>query len=218
LTIDTFLSHADEDKKMARKFADRLSPYGFDVFVAHDDIKIGETWEDTLKEKIKNCELFIALLSVNFRKARFTDHEIGIATALNKQIFPVSLDETKPYGFMSKFQSKGISPHIDPFEIQNLAESLARFTDEGKDIIDNLIGRLESVESFNNANYVAELLFEYTNFTHPQINRIAEAFLSNDQIQGGWTAKPSCLEFLAKNWEYVKEEHKFRLQKWFRSL
>ena len=215
-TIDTFLSHADEDKKIARKFADQLSIYGYDVFVAHDDIEVGDEWEEILKERIRNCELFIALLSKNFRKARFTDHEIGIATALNKQIFPVSLDETKPYGFMSKFQSKKISSGINLDEIRNLAERLSQFTDEGKNVVDSLIEKLEVADSFIQANNVADLLFEYTSFTHTQINRIAQAFLSNDQIQGGFTSKPSCLDFLAKNWEEVDKEYQYKLRRWFR--
>ncbi len=90
--IDTFLSHSNEDKKIARRLADILAIYGFDVFVAHDDIEIGDEWEETLKEKIKNCELVLALLSKNFHEARFTDHEIGIATAFNKQVFPIRID------------------------------------------------------------------------------------------------------------------------------
>ena len=215
-TIDTFLSHSDEDKKIARKLANNLAIYGFDVFVAHDDIEIGDEWEETLIEKIKNCELFLALLSKNFHEARFTDHEIGIATAFNKQIFPIRIDDTKPYGFMSKFQAKKISLNINHDEIKNLAESLMKYTDEGKNVVDRVIEKLENAGSFSDANYAAEILFEYRNLTYKQINTIAKAFLSNHQISGGWTARPSCLDFLAKNWESVDKEYQSRLQKYYR--
>ena len=213
--VETFLSHSDEDKKIARKLADNLAIYGFDVFVAHDDIEIGDEWEETLKEKIKRCDLFLALLSKNFHKARFTDHEIGIATAFNKQIFPIRIDDVKPYGFMSKFQAKKISPNIDNNEIRNLAERLIKFTDEGKNVIDRVIEKLENANSFNEANYATEILFEYTNFTYKQVNKIAQAFLSNPQITGGWTARPSILDFLARNWESVDKEYQSRLKKYY---
>jgi len=214
--IDTFLSHSNEDKKIARRLADILAIYGFDVFVAHDDIEIGDEWEETLKEKIKNCELFLALLSKNFHEARFTDHEIGIATAFNKQVFPIRIDDTKPYGLMSKFQAKKISLKIDHDEIRNLAERLMKFTDEGKNVIDRVIEKLENAGSFKEANYATEILFEYTNFTYKQVNKIAKAFLYNPQISGGWTARPSCLDFLARNWESVDKEYQSRLQKYYR--
>ena len=75
-TIETFLSHSNKDKKIARKLADYLRIYGFEVFVAHDDIGIGDEWEEILKEKIKTCELFLVLLTKNFHESRYTDHEL----------------------------------------------------------------------------------------------------------------------------------------------
>lgn len=215
--IETFLSHSTDDKRVARKISDALAVYGFRVFVAHDDIEIGDEWEEILKEKIKNCDLFLVLLSKNFHESRFTDHEVGIASAFNKQIFPIKVDDTKPYGFMSKFQAKKLSISIDHNEIRILAEHLMKFTDEGKNIIDRIIERLENSTSLSDANYTAEILFEYTNFTYEQINKIARAFLSNLHIRGGWTASPSCLDFLARNWESVNRECQSLLKKYYRS-
>jgi TIR domain len=214
-TIETFLSHSNKDKKIARKLADSLAVYGFDVFVAHDDIDIGDKWEEILKEEIKKCELFIVLLSKNFHEARFTDHEIGIATAFNKQILPIRIDDTKPYGFMSKFQAKKISPNIDHDEIRNLAECLIKFTDEKENILDRVIEKLECAGSFNEANYAAEILFEYTNFTYSQINKIAKAFLFNSQINGGWISRPSCLDFLARKWESIDKDYQSELKRYY---
>lgn len=214
-TIDTFLSHADEDKTIARKLADALAKYDFEVFVAHDDIEIGEEWENTLKERIEKCELFIALLSKNFHKAHFTDHEIGIASAMNKQIFPLRIDETMPYGFMSKYQAKKISQEIIPLEVSKLAERLMTFTNSGKQLIDNLIEKFAYSRSFNEANSRSSDLFDFSTFSKSQINAIADAFLSNMQIRSAWTARPSTLEFLAKNWKDVDQKYKEQLQRYF---
>ena len=67
-SIRTFLSHSDKDKVIARKFTDELSKYGFDVFVAHDDIGMGAEWENTLKEEIKNRDAKITELESDKRK------------------------------------------------------------------------------------------------------------------------------------------------------
>lgn len=213
--IITFLSHADEDRKIARKLADELKQYGFDVFVAHDDLEIGDEWEDELKSKISGSEIFLVLLSKNFHKAHFTDHEVGIATSLNKRIFPVRIDDSIPYGFMAKFQAKKISPEIDSEEISNLSQKLMSFTDKFKQIIDKLIEDLTNVNTFREANFVAKNLFEYTDFTPKQVNNIAEAFLSNYEIRGAWTSGPMCLEFFSKNWISLTEELKSKLKRYY---
>jgi hypothetical protein len=208
------LSHADEDKLVARRLADELSKFGFDMFVAHDDIILGDEWEQTLKNEIEKRELFIALLSDNFRKAHFTDHEIGIATAYNKRIFPIRIDDTMPYGFMSKFQgSKKINPNMNVNEMENLAHMLTSFTNETQKVIDELIKNLQYAQSFREANALANKLFECRTFTKKQINDIAKIFLDNHEVRGSWTAGPSTLEFLANNWTSVKAEYQNELKK-----
>jgi len=213
MKIETFLSHADEDKKIARELADKLNEHGFDVFVAHDDIEIGDEWEKTLKNRIEKCELFLVLLSKNFRQASFTDHEVGIASYLNKRIFPIRIDEIKPYGFMKKFQAGKISTKMKNDEIGNLAKRLLTFTEAGKEDIDMLVHEFCAAGSFVDANELAEILFSYTNFTTEQINEIATGFLTNDQIHRAWTANPETVNFIVKHWGEINPELKQKIKK-----
>lgn len=210
--ISTFLSHADEDKIIARKLADELAKYGFDVFVAHDDITIGNDWEQILKDEIKNRELFIVILSENFKKADFADQEIGIACAYNKRIFPIRIDDTMPYGFMARFQgSKKIDSNIRQDEVQELTHMLALFTDEAQGLIDELIKKLSFSSTFREANSTASELFEFKTFTTKQINDIAKVYLGNYEVRGSWTAGPSSLDFLANNLNAIKPEYQEEL-------
>ena len=117
---------------------------------------------------------------------------------------------------MSKFQAKKINSDVDHNETRNLAENLMRFINEGQNVVDRMIEKLEDVNSLNDANYIVEILFENTNFTYKQINKIANIFLSNRQINGGDISRPSCLEFLAKNWESIDKEYQSRLEKYYR--
>ena len=206
--ITTFLSHADEDKITAKKLSEELAKHGFDVFVAHDDIVVGSDWEQTLKDEIEKRELFIVLLSSNFRKASFTDQEIGIAIAFNKRIFPIPIDNTMPYGFMARFQSsQKINLEILPDEIQELAHSLTLFTNENQKDVDELIKKLSYANSFSEANAISKELFENRYFTTKQVNDIAKAYIQNYEVSGSWTAGPSTREFLSKNVTQIKSEY-----------
>ena len=109
IPITIFLSHADEDRSIAKQIADEMKKYGVNVFVAHDDIEVGTVdWENFLKDNIVNCDNFVVLLTDNFHKANYTDHEVGIAFALKKRIFPIRFDDTPVYGFLAKIQAKKI--------------------------------------------------------------------------------------------------------------
>lgn len=210
--IKTFLSHADEDRKIAGQLAKELSKHGFDVFVAHDDIAIGDDWEDTLKTEIENRDLFVALLSENFKKADFTDHEVGIAIAWHKRVFPIRLDDIKPYGFMSRFQSsQKINSKIDPDEVSLLAHNMRSFTDEGQKITDDRIKEFRHADSFGSANAIARQLFYHITCSSKQANDIARAFLGNGQIRDSWTAGPLCRSFFKDNWDLISAEHQGKL-------
>jgi len=208
----TFLSHAVDDKIIAKNLASALEAHDFKVFLAHEDIMIGEDWDNKLKNEIYNRELFLVLLSKNFKNANFTDHEVGIATAHNKRIFSIIIDDIEPYGFMSKFQGIRINPKIDAEEISKIANQLMLFTKEGKKFIDDLIEKLLASTSFRDANAIARELFEYTTFTPEQINNLAEAYVANFEVNGSWTAGPSSLDLLSKNWNMVEQSFKKQIR------
>lgn len=199
--IEIFLSHANKDKKIAKNLADELSNYGLKIFVAHEDIKVGDKWESSLFNKIKDCDLFVALLSENFHNAQYTDHEVGIAYGLNKLIFPIRIDNTMPYGFMSKFQAKKISPEIDQNEVTNVFFTMVSKSEKGIEMIDKMIEEFEDSNSFARANYNASILSHCTEFSNEQLHRISEAFLHNDQISGGYDSGRWCISLIKENWK-----------------
>jgi hypothetical protein len=201
IPIEIFLSHSDKDKKIARNLADELSNFGLKIFVAHDDIQVGDHWETTLIEKIRHCDLFLVLLSANFHNSQYTDHEVGIAYGLNKSIVPVRIDETIPYGFMSKFQAKKISVDIDKNEIAKFFYTVVSKNETGMKMLNNLIEEFCKSQSFIAANRVTSLLSQYPNFSDEQIHKIIESYISNDQISQAFKSRKWCKILIAKNWE-----------------
>ncbi|MDE2589357.1 MAG: toll/interleukin-1 receptor domain-containing protein [Patescibacteria group bacterium] len=212
IPIEVFLSHADEDKRIARKIANALKTYHIKVFVAHDDIDAGDDWETVLIEKIKDCDIFLVLLSENFHNAHYTDHEVGIARGLNKQIVPIRIDNSNPYGFMSKFQAKKITDDDMETEIAELASKMASATEKGKSAIDKLIQEFGESGTFYLANELSDALFSYAKFSKEQINAIAEAFLYNDQIRGGFRSGPRCESLFEENWKKLDKSIQRRLE------
>lgn len=209
IPIEVFLSHADEDKIVARRIADALEKYQVKTFVAHDDIDAGDDWETTLINKIRECDLFVALLSENFHNANYTDHEVGIARGLNRPIIPIRIDNTSPYGFMSKFQAKKIPADvIREDEIADLVHSMSTVTEKGRSIIDNLIKEFANVGSYDQANEISITLFTYTKFSKEQINDIVYAYINNGQIRGGWSSDPRCRTLFKDNWKKIEDSKK----------
>lgn len=212
--IEIFLSHANKDKKIAKKLADELTQYGLKIFVAHEDIKIGDKWESILFNKIKECDLFVALLSENFHNAQYTDHEVGIAYGLNKLIFPIRFDDTMPYGFMSKFQAKKISQEINKDEIVKLFFTMVSKSEKGTEMINKLIEEFGDSNSYERANQTASMLSQCTEFSDEQLNQIADIFLFNNQIRDGFTSGRWCIDLIKSNWKRLDKNLHYRLEKY----
>lgn len=186
--ILTFLSHADDDKAIAGRIAEGLKKYHFDVFVAHNDIEPGSDWENTLKTRIAECDLFVALLSSKFKNANYTNQEVGFAICLEKKIFPFSIDGTIPYGFMSRYQSSKFNVKKIDEEIQKISELFRRVIDGTFRNIYELISALKFAGSYMEANRISRELSTHSGFTNWQLKQIAEAYNANDQVRDSWGA------------------------------
>jgi len=212
--IEIFLSHANKDKKIAKKLADELSQYGLKIFVAHEDIKVGDKWESILINKIKECDLFVVLLSENFHSAQYTDHEVGIAYGLNKFIFPVRFDDTIPYGFMSKFQAKKISREINKDEIVKLFFNMVSKSEKGTEMLNKLIDEFGDSASYDRANQTSDILSQCTEFSDEQLNQISYTFLHNNQIRDGFRSGRWCIDLIKNNWKRLDKDLRDRLEKY----
>ena len=196
----TFLSHADEDKTIAERIAEGLKKHHFNVFLAHSDIEPGSDWENILKKRIEECELFLILLSSKFKNADYTNQEVGIALCQKKRIFPFSIDGTMPYGFMSKYQSSKFDVKNIDRETERISELFRRVVD-GTEIlrdIDDRITELRYASSFVEANRIANELFNHLDFTDKQLKDIANAYNVNYEVRGSWTAGPFVLNLLKR--------------------
>lgn len=186
-SIRIFISHSSLDKNVAGTIKQILETYfGFEVFVAHDDIEPTAVWTDRILEELVSTDVVLALLTENFKNSNFTDQECGYALALKKYIIPVKIS-INPYGFIGKFQAlpfKILSNHTESWITfcRKIVETINTHELFAGKVTDLLIKALKNSYSFDTTIKIIKLLREISPFTEIQANDILKAYFTNNQI------------------------------------
>lgn len=65
-----FLSYAREDVTAAQRIADALRAFGIEVWLDQSELRGGEAWDASIRQQIKSCVLFLAIISANTQRRR----------------------------------------------------------------------------------------------------------------------------------------------------
>ncbi|HEV2039572.1 MAG TPA: TIR domain-containing protein [Casimicrobiaceae bacterium] len=60
-----FLSYASQDVDAARRICDALRAAGLEVWLDQSELRGGDAWDASIRKKIKECALFVPLISAN---------------------------------------------------------------------------------------------------------------------------------------------------------
>src|SRR5215472_14369538 len=60
-----FLSYASEDALAAQRIADALQAAGVEVWFDRQELRGGDVWDQTIRQQIRDCRLFVPLISAN---------------------------------------------------------------------------------------------------------------------------------------------------------
>ena len=199
-TTQIFISYSDKEKEKAEKIKDGLKEYGLYSFIAHDDIPLGERWREKIKEELKECDVFIPILSENYKKSEWADQEAGYVCISDKLIIPIDLG-MKPYGFMKKYQAKSYNENA----IGNLCSKiLDRICEEiGDKAKEEFIQTFLDSRSFKDANKRSEILDKFS-YSQEEVDRLIDGTNSNSQIRGATRAYPKIKKLAQK---HGKEEN-----------
>lgn len=102
---DIFISYSHKDIDFAKEFELLLQGENFEVWMDHR-IDFGTRWEDEILKAIKECVVFVILMSENSYQSNYVKNEINHAKALSKHIIPILL-QGKPFDFLADIQ------HVD---------------------------------------------------------------------------------------------------------
>ena len=182
-TLRAFISYSVKDKSVGVEVKTALAEYGIKSFLAHDDLHISEEWKDRILEELKRCDVFVPLLSEDFRRSHWTDQETGIVFGrTDVVIIPLSIDGTRPYGFISHVQGKKI-PKDEEWDSVLKKPLLKRFP---RILIPHLIHSVGEAYCFRNAEAIVKPLVDvFSSFTKKEANQFAMAAVNNNQV---WSA------------------------------
>jgi len=65
-----FISYAREDLAAARRIADALAAFDVEVWVDQTELQGGDAWDREIRAQIKNCALFVPIISANTEARR----------------------------------------------------------------------------------------------------------------------------------------------------
>lgn len=207
-----FLSHSHKNSEIANKLKEELElGFGLHVFIAHIDIEPSEEWISTIIEKLEECDVFMPLLTKEFKTSHWTDQETGIALLKGKVIVPIKID-LLPYGFIAKYQA--LSWDKDNFEA-NIKALIQTLMKKEYYTVDDLIESFANSDSFADAGFKSELLLEINSLTRTQINKIVKASVENDQIVDSWKARSNLENLFSKYWDSIDESLRNRINEFY---
>jgi hypothetical protein len=98
-----FISYSTKDKKLARIIYNKMS-LKYNLFLAHDDIKISDEWRSIILDNLKKCDYLVTIVTENFLKSCWTNQEVGFALARNIPIASIFFTSEKKAGFLESKQ------------------------------------------------------------------------------------------------------------------
>jgi hypothetical protein len=200
-----FISYSSHDKVLAGKIKVALDMYGFDTFLAHEDIDLGVEWEKQIIRELKSCDIFIPILSDSFKESDWASQEIGIVIELQKKILPLNLG-INPYGFIRGIQAIRVNDQNIPTITEEIISHLKEDEKYGKDLVDTIIRGFVNSNSFDSANTRAKFLKKFNIFNENQATEIARGYLVNNQISGGFGSKTIAEQIIKDNKNKIATE------------
>lgn len=101
-----FISHLSKDSQYAMKLRNALKEYNIDSFVAHEDIKPTEEWQEEITRALNTMDFFISIHTEGYAKSEWCQQEVGYAFSRGTKIIPIKFDgKENPKGFIAKYQA-----------------------------------------------------------------------------------------------------------------
>lgn len=189
--LKVFISFSAED----RSHADRVKKFleeNFDIecFMAPDDVKASEEWSDTIMTQIRDSDIFIPLLSQNFKNSDWCPQEVGVAYYCKYhvedfQIIPLGIGGAETFGFLNRIQSNELTDF-------NLMDPILEKHQEY--MVPKMVSALGEIYGYRLAEHVMKLLEPYYNaLDDTLVNELIENAIKNEQVNDAGKCKEEYL-------------------------
>ncbi|ELU04881.1 hypothetical protein CAPTEDRAFT_227756 [Capitella teleta] len=114
---------------------EELNLLGYSVFLDVHEIKLGTDWQDALNFAVRNCEVFIPLITPRYGETQWTNREVKLADVLSKFILPVNFLNQWPPNCLAiqlattqfvPWNSNPASPLLSPSDLYAMDRDQAR--------------------------------------------------------------------------------------------
>lgn len=184
-------SSKDDGKIDFDKITNTLDEIGFRCFIAKEDIKLSEFWENKILKQLDESHIIVAILSKNFKSSNYCNHELGIAIHRDMLVIPLHIEPIESYGFFKKYQSR-------PFEkYREIQEAIiAHYPHQTiNHFLNNLTNDLRKYGNYDSCNRLLKLMDPYfKDFSQRQVEKLVNAVLINTQLHGDY-GKPYLRNF-----------------------
>ena len=181
--LRVFLSHKSQHKVFAAGVKTGLAVFGGDAFVAHEDIEPTREWQAEIERALFSLDCLVALLTPDFHKSSWTDHEIGVAVGRGVPVVPVRLG-CDPYGLIGKFQAVSPPAGLQPDDVAlHVTTALLRQPHTSDKLLAAFTQRIRESESYAASEKLAELLPFITHLSDEQVAAMCDAFNVNGQAR-----------------------------------
>lgn len=227
--LRVFISYSSNESKEANRIYNIFKNANIYCFLASEEIKLGENWDDRIFEELINADIFIFLLSENYKKSFWCNQESSIAYLKrelnNSVIIPLLTDTVCPYGIFYKIQ--GISSNqinaindfskfidLDAISFEN-AINVEYQNKLNK--LDELIEELNDVTNFYDSNEIFNKL-KFSKLELYQVKNVFDYALLNDQVSGSFGFHSFLKKYYKKYGEELDSKRYNKIKSWYKQM
>lgn len=203
--MKTFISYSSDIKRTAGRIKDYLDKYGFNCFLAHEDIPPQTEWPTAILQMLEKCDLFLPLLTPDFTTSFFCQQETGFAYCRKVEILPVMISEA-PMGMIANIQA--VSLNKEQFEIScwKIVKHVAKNTTLSGPVLNALIKEFGESSTYDDAYDRAEKLLNEFHFNQQQIKAIRKHIKNNSQINETKKVRDTIFQFIRNHPDFFDND------------
>jgi len=93
--VKAFTSYSREDSDFVDGLYDTLDTNGVDVWLDRVEMTGGDNWQEKLVGAIKECDIFLLIISPNLLHSRYVLKEVALSDKYQRRIIPIHYQKTQ---------------------------------------------------------------------------------------------------------------------------
>ena len=206
--MDTFISYASSIKRTAGKIKEYLDQFGFNCFLAHEDIPPQTVWPEEILNALRNCDLFLPLLTKGFMESFYCQQETGFAYCRDDvEILPVKITKA-PMGMIANIQA--VTFNKDKFDEScwKIVSHVAKNDSLSEQVLDALISWFGDSGSYDDATSRSKKILNEFDYTARQVKDIRRHIKKNSQIHETKEARDAIFKFMDKYDNFFDDDYR----------